>query len=84
MSVLRGAGRQGLGAALNLAAYWGIGIPLAALLGLKLRLSAPGFWLALLCTSGLQSLVQALVISRCGHDRMLAAACATARAQQPE
>ena len=33
--MLRGAGRQGLGALLCLASFWGVGLPLSALLAFK-------------------------------------------------
>ena len=63
--VLRGAGRQALGAALNLGAYWGVGVPLAALLAFRgPRLGVLGFWLGLLITTTAQALVQLLVVLR--------------------
>lgn len=64
MGVLRGAGRPGLGAALNIVAYWLFGAPLAALFGLELGMGVRGFWLGLMLTSAGQALVQLCVISR--------------------
>lgn len=69
MSVWRAAGRQGLGAALNLVGYWGMGVPLSAFLGLHLGWSAYGFWLSLLATSTTQSLVNTVVMTRLDWDR---------------
>ncbi|KAG2496485.1 hypothetical protein HYH03_005310 [Edaphochlamys debaryana] len=42
--VLRGAGRQTLGARVNLLTLWFVGLPLAAVLGLWLRLGNVGLW----------------------------------------
>eukprot|EP00775_Hariotina_reticulata_P009063 gene9063-9233_t len=64
MSVLRAAGRQGLGAALNIVAYWGVGVPLSALFGLHLGMGVNGFWLGLLLTASSQAVVQLLVLTR--------------------
>lgn len=50
--VLRGAGRQELGALLNLASYWGLGLPAAYLLSNKAGWGLQGLWAGLsLCTS---------------------------------
>lgn len=62
--ILRGAGRPGLGAVLNSAGYWAVGVPLAAYLGLYLQLSVKGFWSALLTTSTVMAVVQLAVIVR--------------------
>ena len=35
--VLRGCGRQKIGATINLAMYWGMGLPFACLLAFKVR-----------------------------------------------
>jgi hypothetical protein len=69
MAVWRAAGRQGLGAALNLVGYWGMGVPLSAFLGLHLGWSAYGFWLSLLATSSTQSVVNTVVMARLDWDR---------------
>lgn len=62
--VLRGAGRPGLGAVLNSAGYWGLGVPLAAYFGLYLGWSVKGFWLALMTTSAIMAVVQLAAIGR--------------------
>lgn len=62
--VLRGAGRQVLGACLNIFGYWCVGVPLAATLGLYLKLNVLGFWTALAITTSMQTVIQILVISK--------------------
>lgn len=62
--VLRGAGKQSVGAVLNLLGYWCVGLPLALLLGLHARLGALGFWLALLAASAVQNVIQLVFILR--------------------
>lgn len=56
--VLRGAGRQSVGAWLNFVGYWLVGLPLALLLGFRMQMGALGFWLALLGASFLQNVLQ--------------------------
>jgi multidrug resistance protein, MATE family len=53
--VLRGTGRQGLGAAAGLFCYWAVGLPLALLLGFKARMGVLGLWLAPACGTALQA-----------------------------
>lgn len=62
--VLRGAGRQDLGAGLNLMTFWAFGVPLAALIGLRLGLGVVGFWLGLVSSSAAQAMLLTLLISR--------------------
>lgn len=52
--VLRGSGRQTWGAALNLVGYWGVGCPMALLLGFWARLDVVGFWWGLATATSLQ------------------------------
>jgi hypothetical protein len=61
--VLRGAGRPGIGAVLNSLGYWGLGVPLAALLGIRMGWGVHGFWAGLLATSTVMAVVQLAVIS---------------------
>ncbi|GLC44103.1 hypothetical protein PLESTB_000929000 [Pleodorina starrii] len=67
-SVLRGAGRQWLGAGCNLVGWWGVGVPLAAYLGLPggmgLGLGVQGIWAGFTAASGLQACVQWAVVAR--------------------
>lgn len=60
--VLTGVGRPGIGALLNAAGYWGLGMPLACYLGLYLGWGVKGFWTALLTTSAVMSGVQFMII----------------------
>jgi len=52
--VLRGCGRQNLGAYMNLVGWWGITIPLALFLGLHKELGTWGFWAALAVGTSMQ------------------------------
>ncbi|KAI8466628.1 MAG: mate-domain-containing protein [Monoraphidium minutum] len=62
--VLRAAGRQGMGAALNIFGYWVIGLPLGLALGFPARLGVTGFWVGLATAAGVQAAVFLAVISR--------------------
>jgi MATE family multidrug resistance protein len=53
--VLRGTGRQGLGAAAGLVAYYVVGLPLAWLFGFRARMGVLGLWLAPACGTALQA-----------------------------
>ena len=46
--VVRGAGRQTIGAITNFISYWLLGLPLAALLAFRLELGIHGLWAGLL------------------------------------
>lgn len=52
--VLRGAGRQELGALLNLGSYWGLGLPTAYLLAVKGGLELKGLWGGLILATSVQ------------------------------
>ncbi len=52
--VLRGSGRQGVGAALNFATYWCLGLPLVWLLAFKAGLGIAGLWAGIAATTTLQ------------------------------
>lgn len=71
--VLRGAGRQTLGAAMNLLTFWVLGLPLAALLAFKAGWGIAGLW------SGLATATTLEVSSRgwLGREFMLACAFLT-------
>uniref|UniRef100_A0A5B7AAT0 Protein DETOXIFICATION n=1 Tax=Davidia involucrata TaxID=16924 RepID=A0A5B7AAT0_DAVIN len=47
--VARGCGWQHLAVGINLAAFYCIGMPIAVLLGFKLKLYAKGLWIGLIC-----------------------------------
>jgi MATE family multidrug resistance protein len=61
--VLRGAGRQQLGAMLNLASYWGLGLPTAYLLSVKAGLELKGLWGGLILATSVQ-----VSVMRCGVE----------------
>lgn len=46
--MVRGAGRQTIGAITNFISYWLLGLPLAALLAFRLHLGIHGLWIGLL------------------------------------
>lgn len=52
--VLRGCGRQKIGAIINLVMYWGIGLPFSCVLAFRMGLGAMGLWTGLACTASLQ------------------------------
>ncbi|KIY95540.1 hypothetical protein MNEG_12423 [Monoraphidium neglectum] len=58
---LRGCGRQRAGFAINAAAYWGCGIPLAAAMALRFRRGVPGMWIGLAAGSVVQLLALSLI-----------------------
>lgn len=62
-AALRGAGRPGIGAALNVVAYWLVGLPVCAVLGIQYGMGVSGLWTGLLVSSCGMSVVQLLVIS---------------------
>jgi hypothetical protein len=53
-SVLRAAGRQSLGAALNLLGYWVVGLPIALALGFPLQMGVVGMWVGLASCAAVQ------------------------------
>lgn len=52
--VMRGCGRQLLASGLNLVSYWGLGLPLALVLGLHYGLGVQGLWYGLATTTSVQ------------------------------
>ena len=52
--IMRGAGRQLLASILNLISYWGLGLPLALLLGIRWGLGVQGLWWGLATTTSVQ------------------------------
>ncbi|WIA44443.1 hypothetical protein OEZ86_007198 [Tetradesmus obliquus] len=60
--VMRGCGRQKIGAAINLATYWGLGLPIACLLAFPGKLGALGLWTGLACTASIQALLMSLTV----------------------
>lgn len=57
----RGSGWQHLGAYVNLAAYYLVGVPVAVVLGFEVGLRGMGLWLGLNIASMLQTIVFLLI-----------------------
>uniref|UniRef100_A0A0E0M6Q5 Protein DETOXIFICATION n=1 Tax=Oryza punctata TaxID=4537 RepID=A0A0E0M6Q5_ORYPU len=64
--VLTGCGKQKIGAAVNLGAFYLVGIPMAVLLAFFLHLNGMGLWLGIVCGSIIKLLV--LIIVSCCID----------------
>ncbi|KAF8060322.1 DTX16 [Scenedesmus sp. PABB004] len=60
--VMRGCGRQKIGASINLVTYWVFGLPIACLLAFPGGLGALGLWTGLACTASLQALLMTLTV----------------------
>ena len=66
--IMRGAGRQLLASILNLISYWGLGLPLALLLGVHWGLGVQGLWWGLAATTSVQV---SPLLSHASHLRRL-------------
>lgn len=62
--VIRGAARQTLGVAVNLAAYWGLGMPLMILLAFPFHWGVRGFWSGMAVMCAVQGCILAVVSLR--------------------
>ncbi|GFH14542.1 multidrug and toxic compound extrusion protein, partial [Haematococcus lacustris] len=60
--VLRGCGRQKIGATINLVMYWGLGLPFSCFLAFRMGMGAMGLWTGLACTASLQSMYLSYVV----------------------
>ncbi|MEW5297746.1 MAG: hypothetical protein WDW36_000930 [Sanguina aurantia] len=60
--VLRGCGRQKIGATINLVMYWGLGLPFSCFLAFRVGMGAMGLWTGLACTASLQALLLSYVV----------------------
>lgn len=60
--VLRGCGRQKIGATINLIMYWGLGLPFSCFLAFRVGMGAMGLWTGLACTASLQALLLSYVV----------------------
>lgn len=67
--VLRGAGRQEIGALYNLIAYWFVGLPLAALLAFKAGLGVLGLWIGLATCASLNGCAMSTALARMNWRR---------------
>ncbi|KAG2281526.1 hypothetical protein Bca52824_052746 [Brassica carinata] len=61
--VARGSGRQDIGAYVNLAAYYLFGIPAAAVLGFRFKMSGRGLWIGITVGSCVQAVLLGLIVS---------------------
>jgi multidrug resistance protein, MATE family len=62
--VLRGAGRQELGAMFNLVAYWVVGLPLAGFLAFKINLGVVGLWIGLATCASFNGVAMTIAMVR--------------------
>ncbi|RLM60317.1 protein DETOXIFICATION 16-like [Panicum miliaceum] len=61
LSVLTGCGKQKIGAAINLGAFYLGGIPMAGLLALVFNMNGKGLWLGIVCGSLIKVLMFASI-----------------------
>lgn len=62
--IMRGCGRQKIGASVNLVTYWVFGLPLSILMAFWGGLGALGLWTGLACTASLQALLMTCTVFR--------------------
>ncbi|KAJ6419897.1 hypothetical protein OIU84_029924 [Salix udensis] len=62
--VLRGSARPTLGANINLGSFYGVGLPIAMLMGIAMGLGLLGFWLGLLVAQAVCAIVMVVVLTR--------------------
>jgi MATE family multidrug resistance protein len=60
--ILRGSGKQLVGALANFVSYWMIGVPLGGVLALVLHLGALGYWLGLLTGDFIQTFIYGVIL----------------------
>ncbi|XP_042512345.1 protein DETOXIFICATION 19-like isoform X1 [Macadamia integrifolia] len=68
--VSRGCGWQHLAAWTNLAAFYGIGMPIAVLLGFKMGLYAKGLWIGLICGLSCQACTLLVITVRTKWEKI--------------
>ncbi|WCJ31123.1 MATE efflux family protein [Euphorbia peplus] len=66
--VLRGSARPSLGANINLGSFYGIGLPIAIIMGLMADLGLLGLWLGLLAAQIVCAIIMVLVLMRTDWD----------------
>ncbi|KAJ6724495.1 PROTEIN DETOXIFICATION [Salix viminalis] len=62
--VIRGCGWQNLAVIVNVVAFFGIGMPIATLLGFKFKLYSKGLWIGLICGLSCQTCTLLLITLR--------------------
>ncbi len=60
--IMRGCGRQKIGAIVNLVTYWVVGLPCAVGLAFYAEMGALGLWTGLACTASVQALLMTLTV----------------------
>src|SRR4051812_45382454 len=60
--IMRGCGRQKIGATVNLVTYWIVGLPCAVGLAFHANMGALGLWTGLACTASVQALLMTLTV----------------------
>lgn len=63
LGVARGSGWQHIGAYINLAAFYVVGLPMGVVLGFVLHLKGKGLWIGIVIGSAIQSILLSLVTS---------------------
>lgn len=61
LGIARGSGWQHIGAYINLAAFYLVGLPVGAILGFVLPLKGKGLWIGIVIGSAVQSTLLSLV-----------------------
>ena len=77
--VLRGSGRQFLGAVVNFISFYVIGLPLGITLALWMEMGSRGIWMGLLCGALTETVVFVIVLLRTDWDKQASLAIKTAR-----
>eukprot|EP00731_Ephydatia_muelleri_P014327 Em0008g47a len=77
--VLRGSGRQFLGAVVNFISFYVIGLPLGITLALWMEMGTRGIWWGLLCGALTETIVFVTVLLRTDWDKQANVAIKTAR-----
>lgn len=63
IGIARGCGWQHIGAYVNLGAYYGFGIPIAATLGFWVQLRGKGLWIGIMIGAFCQTVMLSLITS---------------------
>ncbi|KAL5705750.1 hypothetical protein ACHQM5_024011 [Ranunculus cassubicifolius] len=62
--VLRGSARPSVGAVINLVSFYGVGLPLAVIMGIVLKMGLQGLWLGLLAAQLTCAIVMTFLVSK--------------------
>jgi len=82
--ILRGCGRQSIGAGLNLMAYWVLALPLAVTCGFVLHMGVIGLWYGLFAGVGIQCIALNALVLTTNWTKTAAAARARANEEHVE